>query len=61
MQVIVRRGFSEGTVDYLPESALQDSLKIKSILSDTLAVRSLSSLSCFSLGDRMTLARRTTC
>jgi hypothetical protein len=35
---LVRRGISEGTVDYLPDSAIQDPAKIKSILNDMLAV-----------------------
>ncbi|KAF8959838.1 hypothetical protein BDZ97DRAFT_1373525 [Flammula alnicola] len=35
-QDLVRRGISEGMVNYRPESSLQDSAKIKSILNDTL-------------------------
>ncbi|KAF8624606.1 hypothetical protein AX17_007099 [Amanita inopinata Kibby_2008] len=38
---IIRCGVSEAIVNYLPESALQDSAKIKSILNDTLAAYDL--------------------
>lgn len=37
-QDLVRRGLSEGVVNYLPESHIQDTAIIKSILNDTLSV-----------------------
>ena len=37
-QDLIRRGISEGVINYLPESFLQDAATIKSILNDTLAV-----------------------
>jgi hypothetical protein len=40
-QDLIRRGISEGVVNYLPESSLQDAATIKSILNDTLAAYNL--------------------
>ncbi|KIJ99091.1 hypothetical protein K443DRAFT_680242 [Laccaria amethystina LaAM-08-1] len=43
-QDLVRRGVSEGVIDYLPQSSLQDPVKIKKFLSETHAA-------CFSNPD----------
>ncbi|KAF8160046.1 fido domain-containing protein [Crassisporium funariophilum] len=45
-QDLIRRGFSEGVVNYLPESSLQDPATIKRILNDTLAAYNLVSELC---------------
>jgi len=40
-QDLIRRGISEGAVNYLPESALKDPVQIRSILNDTLGAYNL--------------------